>query len=171
MEHESSQKELFVINRTFEVPIETMFDLWTDPKHFSQWLPPTGFTMNFIRAEIKTGGSTFYSMTDGKSVTMYGRAKYLEIQRPHRLVYAQQFCDKDENVTRHPMAPTWPETMLTTVIFSEEGPDQTRVTVSWRPHDAATAEEVDCFVKARGGMTQGWTGSFDKLEDYISQKN
>ena len=26
-----------------------MFEMWTDPKHFSQWLPPTGFRMEFIR--------------------------------------------------------------------------------------------------------------------------
>ena len=27
-----------------------------------------------------------------------------------------------------------------------------------------TPEEMETFIAARGGMTQGWTGSFDKLE-------
>ena len=30
-----------------------------------------------------------------------------------------------------------------------------------------TAEELETFIKAKAGMTQGWTGSFDKLEAYV----
>ena len=167
LEDELSERNVFVINRSFDAPINIVFEMWTDPKHFSQWLPPTGFTMNFIRADIKPGGSTFYSMSDGKGMTMYGRAKYLEIKRPNRIVYTQQFVDENENISRHPMAPTWPETMLTTMILTEEGPDQTRVTVTWEVYGEATREEIDTFTGAKGGMTQGWTGSFDKLEGYL----
>ena len=101
---------------------------------------------------------------------MYGRADYLEIEKPDRIVYTQQFCDENEKVTRHPMAPTWPETMLTTVTLTAEGPDQTRVTVTWEPHGATTLEELETFLKAQGGMTQGWTGSFDKLEAHLESR-
>jgi uncharacterized protein YndB with AHSA1/START domain len=167
---ETAGKEQFVINRTFDAPLERMFEMWTDPKHFSQWLAPTGFTMEFIRSDIKPGGSTFYFMTGGAHVKMYGRAQYMEIRNPDRIVYTQQFCDENEKVSRHPMAPTWPETMLTTVKLSEEGPDRTRVTVTWEPYGATTREELETFIKARGGMTQGWTGSFDKLEAYVANR-
>ncbi len=170
LEHESTGKEKFVINRSFDVSIKQMFEVWTKPEHFEKWLPPTGFSMKFMRAEIKPGGSSFYMMTDGQNNKMYGRTKYLEI-RPHdRIVYAQQFCDEKENVTRHPMAPTWPETMLTTVTLAEEGPDRTRVTITWQPYETFTAAEVEIFSKSRSGMTQGWTGSLDKLEDYLEKK-
>ena len=84
---------------------------------------------------------------------MYGRAEYLEIEKPDRIVYTQQFCDENEKVSRHPMSPTWPETMLTTVKLSEEGPDRTRVTVTWEPHGGTTPEEIETFIKAKGGMT------------------
>lgn len=167
LEKESSGKEKFVINRTFEAPLELMFEMWTDPKHFSQWLPPTGFKMEFIRSDIRPGGSTFYFMAGGE-VKMYGRAEYLKIERPDSLVYTQQFCDENEKITRHPMVPTWPATMLTTVQFSAEGPDRTRVTVTWEPYGATTREELETFIKAKGGMTQGWTGSFDKLDAHLS---
>ena len=60
LEKESTGKEQFVINRTFDAPLEVMFEMWTNPEHFSQWLPPTGFEMEFIRADIRPGGSTFY---------------------------------------------------------------------------------------------------------------
>jgi uncharacterized protein YndB with AHSA1/START domain len=124
--------------------------------------------MQFIRADIKPGGSTFFFMTGKGDVKMYGRAEYLKIEKPDCIVYAQQFCNENEKVTRHPMSPTWPEAMLTTVNFAAEGPNRTRVTVTWEPHGATTREELETFVKARGGMTQGWSGSFDKLESHLS---
>jgi uncharacterized protein YndB with AHSA1/START domain len=168
LEKESTGKDQFVINRSFKAPIEKMFQMWTDPKHFEKWLPPVGFTMKFLRSEIKAGGSTFYVMSDGAGMEMYGRTEYLEISRPSRLVYTQQFCDKNEKISRHPGAPTWPETMLTKVELTAEGEDETRVTVTWAPYGKTTDEEVAACIKARAGMTQGWTGSFDKLDDYLS---
>jgi uncharacterized protein YndB with AHSA1/START domain len=161
-------KETFVINRTFNAPIDLMFKMWTDPNHFSKWLAPGGAEMQFVRADIKPGGSTFYVMTMNGGGKMHGRADYLEIEKPDRIVYTQQFCDENEKVTRHPMSPTWPATMLTIVAFTAEGPDQTRVTVTWAPHGATTSEEMETFINARGGMTQGWTGSFDQLDAYLT---
>ena len=166
LEKEATGTDKFVINRTFDAPIDVMFDMWTNPKHFNKWLPPTGFDMEFKRVDIKPGGSSFYVMKSA-NFTMYGKVEYLKIEKPDTISYNQQFCDENEKVSRHPMAPTWPETMLTTVKLAEEGPDHTRVTVTWEVVGKATPEEMDTFIKARGGMTQGWTGSFDKLEDYL----
>jgi uncharacterized protein YndB with AHSA1/START domain len=170
LDEELAGKKRFVLNRSFDVPVNTMFDMWTDPKHVALWLPPTGFTLEFIRADIRPGGSSFSVMSGGNGMKMYGRASYLEIRKPDLLVYTQQFCDEKENITRHPMAPTWPATLLTNVQFSPEGPDSTRVTISWEPYGPATAEEIETFVKARAGMTQGWTGSLDKLESYLETR-
>jgi uncharacterized protein YndB with AHSA1/START domain len=166
LEKETKGAEKFVINRTFDAPIDVMYDMWTNPEHLSKWVPPTGFEMQFMRANIKPGGTSFYVMK-GANVTMYGRAEYLKIEKPHTIVYKQQFCDENEKISRHPMAPTWPETMQTTVNLAEEEPERTRVTVTWEVVGTATQEEMDTFIKSRGGMTHGWTGSFDKLEDYL----
>lgn len=170
LEKESSGKDNFVINRSFNVPIETMYDMWTNPKHFQQWLPPTGFKMEFIKADIKPGGHTFYMMTDG-NIKMWGKSHYLEMNKRDRIQYTQQFSDENGNLSRHPMAPTWPATMLTTIQLTSEGPDQTRVTITWEPHGATTREELETFIQAKAGMTQGWTGSFDKLESYIENNH
>lgn len=164
----ASGKEVFVINRSFDAPIDVLYDMWTHPKHFSQWLAPTGFNMKFLEADIRPGGKTFYSMTaENDSLTMWGRAEYLKMEKPHTLVYTQQFTDEKGNVSRPPMAPTWPETMLTTVRFTEEAPNRTRVTVTWEVQGKATKDEMDTFIKGRPSMTQGWTGSFEKLEGHL----
>lgn len=169
LEKEQSENDVFVINRSFPVSVEKMYELWTDPAHFSQWLPPTGFTMEFSRVDIRTGGEGYYAMTNGTDTTMYGRVKYLELRRPDRLVYTQQFLDENENISRHPMLPTWPDTMLSTVTLTEEGPEQTRVTVKWQPYGDVKPAELAVFRDMRASMTQGWTGSFDKLEALTTQ--
>lgn len=162
--HQATGEQRFVINRVFDAPIDLMYRMWTDPEHLARWIPPTGTTMTFLKADIRPGGSTHSRITDGAKLTMYGRAEYLELTPPHRIVYTQQFVDAQGAVSRHPLAPTWPETMLTVVTLAEEGDDRTRVTVTWTPYGRVTAEETATFVQGRAGMTMGWTGSFDKLD-------
>ena len=170
LEKKVSNKEVFVINRSFGAPIETLFEMWTNPEHLAQWMGPTGSTMKIIEGNIRAGGGVFYSMSVGEGPTMYGKTQYKEITKPNRLVYTQQFSDEKGNVSRHPMAPSWPETMLTTVVLTPEGPDQTRLTVTWEVYGKASPEEMETFVKSRAGMTGGWTGSFDKLEEYLTTR-
>jgi uncharacterized protein YndB with AHSA1/START domain len=163
LEKTVSGQEIFLINRTFDAPISTLWDMWTQPEHFAKWLPPTGMTMEFRRINIAAGGDGFYAMTNG-AFTMYGRVEYLVVEPPHRLEYTQCFTDEHEHIARHPGAPTWPEKMRTIVQLAEEGPASTRVTIRWEVFGTASAEEIAAFVAERSGMTQGWTGSFDKLE-------
>ncbi|MGE0113383.1 MAG: SRPBCC domain-containing protein [Steroidobacteraceae bacterium] len=161
-----ADKEQFFITRSFDTNIEHMYEMWSNPEHIAQWLPPTGATMRFLRAEPRVDGSSLYAMTFPDGATVYGLIKYIALEKPTRLIYTQQFCDEKEHVTRPPFFKDWPETMLSTVELTSEGPDCTRVTVRWEPRDA-TAADIAEFVKQRGGMTMGWTGSFDKLETLL----
>ena len=167
LDKETLNKECFVINRSFEAPVSTVYTMWTEPQHFAKWLGPAGSEMTFLKADIRTGGALHYEMSSpgGK---MFGRADYLEVSPQNRIVYAQQFCDEHGKVSRHPLSPTWPETMLTKVELTEEGPDRTRVTLTWEPQGTVSREELETFVNARAGMTGGWTGSFDKLEGLLA---
>lgn len=167
---EIESKDKFIINRSFDAPINVMYEMWTNPEHFAKWLPPTGATMELIKADVHPGGHIFYCMLAGPTLKMYGRVDYLEFAKPNHIKYTQQFTDEKGNLSRHPMAPTWPESMLTIVTLTEEGPDQTRVTVTWEPAGKVTKEELETFLKERGGMTEGWTGSFDKLEAYLEER-
>lgn len=158
-----ADKEQFFISRTFDAAIEQVYEMWADPDHLAQWLPPTGASMRFLRAEAKVGGTSLYAMIAANGSVMYGRVSYLALEKPHRIVYTQQFCDDKEQVIEAPFFAHWPRTMLTTVELVSEAPDRTRVTLRWEPQDASAAAIAE-FVKQRGSMTMGWTGSFDKLE-------
>ena len=158
--------QCFVINRTFDAPIARVFEMWATPEHLARWLAPVGTTMRFLRPEIAPGKSTFF-VIEGEHGTMHVRADYLIVEAPHRIVYTQQFVDEREQLAPAPGASAWPPTLRNTVLFAEESPDQTRVTVMTEPHGEATAAEVEAFVHERSGMTLGWTGSFDALETLL----
>ena len=170
LEMESTKQDIFVINQTFEAPLNLMFEVWTDPEHLGHWAGPAGTQINYLRADIKPGGSAFYCMTGIDDTKIYGKANYLEIVKPHRFVYNQFFCDENEKTARHPLAPNWPEVMKTTVSLEAEGPDKTRVTIKWEVVGDATPSERETFNKAKAGMSRGWGGSFDKLDEYLAKQ-
>ena len=140
--------------------------MWASPEHLARWLPPAGTKMRFLRSEIAPGKSTFFVIA-GEHGTMYVRAEYLAIEPPRRIVYTQQFVDEREHLAPAPGAAVWPATLRTTVLFAEEAPDRTRVTVTTEPHGERPTPEVEAFVRERSGMTLGWTGSFDALETLL----
>jgi uncharacterized protein YndB with AHSA1/START domain len=102
-------------------------------------------------------------MTMANGTVLFGRVSYLALERPTRIVYTQQFCDDKEQVIVAPFFTHWPRAMLTEVELVSEAPDRTRVSLRWEPQEASAADIAE-FIKQRGGMTMGWTGSFDKLE-------
>lgn len=167
LEQGASGKPIFVVNRTFNAPITQVFEAWTNPEQLAKWLPPTGTEMRFLRSDIAVGKSTWFVIT-GEHGTMHVRAEYLVLESPRRIVYAQQFVDEHELPVPAPGAETFPGTLLTTVLLTEEAPGRTRVTLTTEPHGPTTAEELAAFVNERAGMTLGWTGSFDVLEGMVS---
>jgi uncharacterized protein YndB with AHSA1/START domain len=166
LEETATGKAIFVVNRTFEAPIARVFAMWTRPELLEKWLPPTGATMRFLRAEIAAGKSTHFVITGDHGV-MYVRAEYLAIEAPGRVVYVQQFVDAHERPAPAPGADCWPPRLLTTVSLTEEAPDRTRVTVTTEAYGEATRAELEAFVLERSGMTLGWTGSFDALDTLL----
>lgn len=166
LEDKQYGQDVFVLARSFEAPIDVVFDMWTNESHFQRWMGPTGSTITFIECDIRPGGISFYEMQFAGN-TMYGKIEHKEIIKPKRLVYKQWFSTKDGRLGKHPLAPTWPTYMLTTVIFSEEEPDQTRISLKWEIFGEATKEEREIFHTAKPGMQDGWTGSFDKLEELL----
>ncbi|MCG5054701.1 MAG: SRPBCC domain-containing protein [Myxococcales bacterium] len=154
----------FVINRSFDAAPETIFEMWTNPAHIVHWLPPTGFTMTYLRANISPGGTSFFRMDGPGGMSLHVQSHHQELVRPHRIVYSQTFCDEHEQPCRPPFAETWPASLSITVTLTEEAPHQTRVTLFTEVKGAATEVERTSFHQGKAGMTQGWTGSFDELE-------
>ena len=157
----------FVISRLLDAPRDKVWRAWTEVEHLRQWWGPKGFAVTQCKVDLRPGGIMHYCLRMPDGGEMWGKFVYRDIVKPERLVLIDSFSDKDGGTTVHPMSPDWPREMLTKVTFEAQG-GKTKVTVQWVPVDASTAIERKAFDEGRDSMKQGWTGTFEQLESYLS---
>ena len=157
----------FMASRTFDAPRDVVWRAWTERDRLMQWFGPKGFTMFHAENDLRPGGVFLYALRGPDGNEMWGKWVYREIVPPERLVLVSSFSDAEGNITRHPMAPTWPAGMLTRTTFTEAG-GKTTVTIEWRPLNA-NEEERNTFIARKPSMNEGWTGTFDQLADYLER--
>ena len=155
----------FLITRVFDAPRELVFKAWTERETLAQWFGPKGSTVWVERFDLRPGGLCLYGIKMPNGTEMWGRWIFREISPPERLVLVNSFSDKDGGVTRHPLSPKWPLELLTTIILEAQG-NQTKLTLQWAPLNA-TPEERQAFDDGRTSMNAGWTGTFDRLDNYL----
>ena len=157
----------FVISRTFDAPRKKVWQAWTERERLMQWFGPKGFTMPVAKMDFRPGGTCHSCLRSPEGHEMWGKFIYREIVAPERLVYVQHFSDREGGITRHPLSPTWPLQMLTTVTFAEQNA-KTLLTVHWLPLNP-TDEERKTFDSAHEGMKHGWGGTFEQLAEYLAK--
>ena len=157
----------FVITRTFDAPRDLVFRAFADPGHMMHWWGPKGFTVVASRMDLRPGGVYHYGMKGPERGVMWGKFVYREIVAPQRLVFVNSFSDEAGDITRHPLSPTWPLELLSTITFDERA-DGTLLTIRWSPLPSATDEERRTFDAAHGGMKQGWAATLDQLAQYLA---
>jgi uncharacterized protein YndB with AHSA1/START domain len=98
---------------------------------------------------------------------MWAKFIYREIVAPELLVWVHSFSDEAGGVTRHPMSPTWPLKLLTTVTLEENPGGKTKLTLRRSPLEATEAERKT-FDGAHDSMRGGWGGTFERLNAYLA---
>jgi uncharacterized protein YndB with AHSA1/START domain len=149
----------YVLERTFDAPRELVWKTWTDPALLSRWYGPNVETI-IHRLDVKPGGLWLNEMKMGQR-SSYQRTEYTEVIAPERLVCLMSNAAADWAVVPNPMMPDWPRVLLTTVTFAEDG-SQTKMRLTWVPHEASKAE-IACFAAAIGGMGKGWGAGMELL--------
>lgn len=167
-EKKQASVDEFVISRTFDAQRDTVWKVFTESEHMKGWFSPKGFAVKSAKMDFRPGGIYHYCLRSPDGKEMWGKAAYREIAAPERLVWVNSFSDEHGGLSRHPMAPTWPLEMLTTVMFDEAG-GRTNVTVRWLPLNP-TEEERRTFDGGHDSMRQGWTGTFDQLAEYLAKQ-
>jgi len=165
--HEPSLRE-FIIARTFNAPREQVWKALTEPERIAQWFSPKGFSSRVVTLDLRPGGLYHYCLSSPDGKEMWGRMIYREIVAPKRLAYINAFSNAEGGLTRHPMSPSWPLEMLSTFTLDETD-GQTTLTITWTPHQASK-EEIGTFETSHDGMRQGWTGTLDNLDQYLTQE-
>ena len=155
----------YVLERVFDAPRELVWRAWTEPELLARWYGPNVETV-IPRFELKPGGVWLCEMRFGGN-SHYQRGEFTEVATPERLVWLHSNTDAEWNVAPSPMMPNWPLVLLATVTFAERG-GQTRMRLTWVPHEASEAE-VAAFGAAIGGLDKGWGAGMEILKQLLAE--
>jgi uncharacterized protein YndB with AHSA1/START domain len=141
-----------VVTRTFDAPARLVFDAWTKADLVKQWWAPKalGVSMVSCTADVRPGGAYRYVILHRTGDEIVFSGKYLEVERPTRLVYTQVY---------EPI----PEAGETTVTVTFEERDG-RTAVVMR--DVYLSPEVRDGVIA-SGMERGLQNTMEQLEELV----
>lgn len=89
------------IERSFQAPIEEVWELWTTKEGIESWWGPDGFTVKVRRLDVRLGGELLYAMTAiapeqidflkkaGMPVTTESLVTYTDVVPLKRLAFRQ----------------------------------------------------------------------------------
>ena len=151
-----------VIERTFNAPIEKVWEAFTDPDKFVQWWGPRGWNTTLKEAEFKDGGWFTYGMKcedpeqkDWYGQESWGKMVFSDLDEPNGFKYTDYFCD--ENGVVNDMLPVTDNIMK----FTEED-GKTRITSIGVYKSAEDLQKVLDM-----GMEEGLKQTWDRLEEYL----
>jgi uncharacterized protein YndB with AHSA1/START domain len=135
------------LERTFDAPVEAVFDAWTNPEVLRRWwIADSSWRTPVAEVDLRVGGRYRLSMEDPAAEALHTvLGEYREIRRPDRLVYSWAW-EEDEGRIGH----------SSTVTVEFIG-DEERTTVVLVHSDFTSEESRD---RHRGG----WEGCLENLQ-------
>jgi uncharacterized protein YndB with AHSA1/START domain len=156
------------IKRQFKASKQKVFEAWSTAENMVQWWGPKGFKTTAKTFDLKPLGAFHYSFTPEKGTAMWGKFVYQDVQAPERIVFKNSFSDEQGHVTRAPFNSQWPLEISNTLTFIEEN-GITTLALKGEPVNA-TQEEKETFASNIENMQQGFEGTFDRLEAFLSKQ-
>jgi uncharacterized protein YndB with AHSA1/START domain len=101
MTDSDASPDAVVIERSFDAPVELIWQMWTDPEHFAAWYGPDGATIPVAKMDVRVGGTRLVSMamqTPNGPMQMWFTGEYREVVEHERLVYTESMSDENGNV-------------------------------------------------------------------------
>ncbi|MEP6755047.1 MAG: SRPBCC domain-containing protein [Chthonomonadales bacterium] len=158
-----------VISRVFSAPRSLVFDCWVNPVHFAKWgLLPADCTPTLRHADVRPDGCYIIEQHGPGEAHVFAKFVFREINPIDRLVLVTCICTEDGEMVTNPYSPSWPRSLLATVVFEDEEPG-TRITVEWEPLDA-TDDEIEFFAKNMHNGKAGWSQTFDRLSGVVQDR-
>jgi len=137
----------FTIERLIDASPDEVFDAMTDPAAQRDWWSPGEVD---AECDLRVGGTSFVEWTTDEGHRCRAEQSYVEVQRPHRLVFSEVVIEPD--------APTY-ECTLTVTFEDRDG----KTFYTLHHTGFPTAEERD--------KHQRGTGVFlDRLEGFVSTR-
>lgn len=159
----NTPKDAVVIERTFNAPIDLIWQMWTEAKHFKQWYGPKGATIPVADMDLRVGGKRLICMEmqmPNRSMKMWTTGEYLELVPNERLVYTESMADEHGNV----LTPS-------AMGIPEGHPETTEVTVQLEDLNGRTKMVMThAGVPADSPGASGWEQAFTKLAEHLEHE-
>jgi glutathione S-transferase len=133
------------VERTFEAPIEAVFDAWTNPEVMRRWWKADPEHEVTIAADVRVGGGYRLTIHGSGDEDMVVHGTYREVSRPERLVYSW---------TWEGTGPYANHESEVAVTFAEDTPGRTTVTIE----HAGLLDDT-----SRANHARGWNGVLDSF--------
>jgi uncharacterized protein YndB with AHSA1/START domain len=134
------------IKRTFNAPIELMWEVWTKPGHIINWWGPKGFTSTIHKMELKEGGEWKLTMRGPDGTNYPNRSIFKEIIPLRKIVF--------EHFNPH---------FITTVLFEPKG-EETQI--DWTM--LFETEEIRETIIRAHKADEGQKENIERLATYLS---
>jgi uncharacterized protein YndB with AHSA1/START domain len=149
-----------VIERSFDAPVDLVWQMWTDPEHFSAWYGPEGASVSVAQMDLRIGGSRLVRMdvqTPNGPMQMWFTGEYREIVARERLVYTESMSDENGNVLS-----------ASDIGMPAGHPVTTEVRVEFQDVDGRTRMVLTHVgIPADSPGAAGWAVAFDKLSTLL----
>ena len=160
MSDSTMTQDAIVIERTFNAPVDFVWQLWTEPNSYKQWYGPQGMTIPVAEMDVRVGGKRLVCMEmqmPDRSMRMWFTGEYREVVPKERLVFTESMSDEHGNVmppSAMGMPEGSPETTEVTVLL-EDVNGRTRMTM------------IHAGVPADSPGASGWNQAFEKMAKLI----
>ncbi len=100
MTDSNGSQDAVVIERSFDAPVDLIWQMWTDPEHLTAWYGPDGATVPVANMDVRVGGTRLVCMempTPDGPTQMWFTGEYREVIEYERLVYTESMSDENGN--------------------------------------------------------------------------
>ncbi|MES2774433.1 MAG: SRPBCC domain-containing protein [Bacteroidota bacterium] len=156
----------FTITRTFEAPMELVFQAFATEAALAEWWGPVAAPIDVISLDFRPGGKFHYRMNGAQ--VHYGIFRYTEITRPDTITWINSFADEKGEIIKPPFEGLdIPREILNKITLTEVNGITTLKLVS-EPNNASE-NEIDTFYAITDSMQKGFGGTLDQLEKYLQK--
>lgn len=153
-----------IIERTFNAPIQKVWNAWTDAGEIKKWWGPKDFTAPSVTIDFRAGGRYLNCMRgavspDSPPQDFWSGGEYKEIIPLQKIVSSDYFTDAQGNKISPKevgMPGEWPDEMDVTVTFEDLG-DETKITLVHEGHPEEIYEMA----------LMGWNQTLDKFAESL----
>ena len=160
---DNDMRDVVVIERTFDAPVDLIWQMWTDPEHFKAWYGPNGASVPVARMDVRVGGTRLICMEiEGPrgSMQMWFTGEYREVVETKRLVYTESMSDEEGNIispSQMGMPEGHPET-TEVIVELEDIAGRTKMVLT---HVGVSGDSAGA---------SGWNMAFDKLTAHLESR-